>query len=88
VLRHVLKNALIPIVTLAGMQVPQILGGEVLIESVYNIPGMGRLAVDAVLSLDYALIQAIILLIAVMVVMANLVVDICYGWLDPRIRYT
>jgi len=87
VIRHVMKNGLIPIVTLAGMQVPNIIGGEVLIETVYNIPGMGRLAVDAVQSLDYSVVQGIILIIAIMVVTTNLVVDMAYGWLDPRIRY-
>jgi peptide/nickel transport system permease protein len=69
------------------MQVPQILGGQVLIETVFNINGMGRLAVEAVQSLDYSVVQGIILIIATMVVLANLVVDISYGWLDPRIRY-
>ena len=88
VMRHALKNGLIPIITLSGMQLSQILGGAVFIEQVFNIPGMGRLAVDALLSLDYAVVQAIALLTALMVVMANVVVDISYGWLDPRIRYT
>jgi peptide/nickel transport system permease protein len=88
VMKHALKNGLIPIVTLSGMQVSQILGGAVLIETVFNIPGMGRLAVDALLSLDYAVVQAIALFTAIMVVMANVIVDISYGWLDPRIRYT
>jgi len=87
VMRHALKNGLIPIVTLSGMQLSQILGGAVFIEQVFNIPGMGRLAVDALLSLDYAVVQAIALLTALMVVMANVIVDISYGWLDPRIRY-
>jgi peptide/nickel transport system permease protein len=88
VFRHVLKNGLIPIITLTGMQLSQIIGGAVLIETVFNIAGMGRLAVEAVQSLDYAVIQAIVLLISGMVVLINLVVDISYGWLDPRIRYT
>jgi peptide/nickel transport system permease protein len=88
VFRHVLKNGLIPIVTLSGMQVPQILGGQVLVETVFNINGMGRLAVESVFSLDYAVVQAIVLLTAILVVLANFVVDVSYGWLDPRIRYT
>jgi peptide/nickel transport system permease protein len=87
VFRHILKNGLIPVLTLAGMQLSNILGGEVLIETVFNIPGMGRLAVDAVMSLDYAVVEAVVLLISAMVVIVNLVVDISYGWLDPRIRY-
>ena len=88
VMRHALKNGLIPIITLSGMQLSQILGGAVFIETVFNIPGMGRLAVDALFSLDYAVVQAIALLTALMVVLANVIVDISYGWLDPRIRYT
>ena len=71
----------------SGMHVGSILGGAVLIETVFNIPGMGRLAVDAVKSLDYAVVQAVGLVTAIMIVIANLIVDISYGWLDPRIRY-
>ncbi|MGD1117900.1 MAG: ABC transporter permease [Dehalococcoidales bacterium] len=87
VMRHVLKNGLITITTLSGMQLSSIIGGTVLIETVFNIPGMGRLAVDAVRSLDYTVIQAVVLLIAIMVTSINFLVDISYGWLDPRIRY-
>jgi peptide/nickel transport system permease protein len=87
VTRHILKNGLIPIVTLSGMQLSQILGGAVLVETVFNIPGLGRLSVDALMSLDYAVVQAVALIMAVMVALANLIVDISYGWLDPRIRY-
>ncbi len=87
VLRHALKNGIIPVVTLAGMSIPLILGGQVLIETVFGIPGMGRLAVTALFSRDYAIVQGIVLVIAVFVVLSNLVVDISYGWLDPRIRY-
>ena len=87
VTRHILKNGLIPIVTLSGMQLSQILGGAVLVETVFNIPGLGRLSVDALMSLDYAVVQAVALIMAVMVALANLMVDISYGWLDPRIRY-
>jgi peptide/nickel transport system permease protein len=87
VLRHALKNGIIPVVTLAGMSIPLILGGEVLIETVFGIPGMGRLAVNALFSRDYAIVQGIVLVVAVLVVMCNLIVDISYAWLDPRIRY-
>jgi peptide/nickel transport system permease protein len=87
VLRHAMKNGLIPIITLMGTAISHILGGSVLIETVFNIPGMGRLAVSAVLSQDYAIVQAVVLLTGMMVVLFNLLVDICYGWLDPRIRY-
>jgi peptide/nickel transport system permease protein len=87
IMRHMLKNGLIPVVTLSGIGLSHILGGSVLIETVFNIPGMGRLGVEAIQSQDYAIIQAIILFTALMVVLVNLIVDITYGWLDPRIRY-
>ena len=87
VTRHALKNALIPVVTLIGLTLRNIIGGSVLIETVFNIPGMGRLAVDAVMSQDYAIVQGVTLLIATVVTLANLIVDLSYGWLDPRIRY-
>jgi peptide/nickel transport system permease protein len=87
VLRHALKNGIIPVVTLAGMSIPLIIGGQVLIETVFGIPGMGRLAVTALFSRDYAIVQGIVLVIAIFVVLSNLIVDISYGWLDPRIRY-
>lgn len=87
VMKHVLKNGLIPVVTLAGISLSLILGGSVLVETVFNIPGMGRLVVEAVQSQDYAIIQAIILITAAMIVAVNLLVDVSYGWLDPRVRY-
>jgi peptide/nickel transport system permease protein len=85
--RHTIKNALIPVVTVIGVQVAFIFGGSVLIESVFNINGIGRLATQAVQNQDYLVVQAITLIMAIMVVIANLIVDISYGWLDPRIRY-
>ena len=85
--RHTIKNALIPVVTVLGLQVAFIFGGSVLIETIFNIPGIGRLMTQAVLEQDFQVIQAGTLIIAVMVVVSNLVVDISYGWLDPRIRY-
>jgi len=87
IIRHALKNGLIPIVTMAGMGIGGIVGGAVLIEQVFNIPGMGRLAVEAIFAKDYAFVQGVTLLITVAVILANLLVDISYGWLDPRIRY-
>ena len=74
-------------ITLAGLGVASIIGGSVLVEQVFNIPGMGRLAVSAVMNKDYPTAQAIVLIIALAVVLSNLLVDISYGWLDPRIRY-
>jgi peptide/nickel transport system permease protein len=85
--RHVIKNALIPVITVIGVQVAFIFGGSVLIESVFNINGIGRLATQAVQNQDYQVVQAVTLIMAIMVVIANLIVDISYGWLDPRIRY-
>lgn len=84
---HALKNSLIPIVTLKGMHLRSIVGGSVLIETVFNIPGMGRLAVDGIFAQDYAIVQGVTLIVAIVVLMANLLVDLSYGWLDPRIRY-
>jgi peptide/nickel transport system permease protein len=87
IMKHALKNALIPVVTILGLQVASLFGGSVLVETVFNIPGMGRLLVRAVLDKDFVIVQACLLVIAVVVAVANLVVDISYSWLDPRIRY-
>jgi peptide/nickel transport system permease protein len=86
VMRHALKNGLIPIVTFSGLGLGGILGGSVLIESVFAIPGMGRLTVASVLNHDFAITQGVTLVIAAGVVLVNLLVDISYAWLDPRIR--
>ncbi len=87
VTRHVLKNSLIPIATLIGLQVSHIIAGSVLVETVFNIPGVGRMMVNALFSHDYPIVQGGAFLIASFVVVINLLVDISYGWLDPRIRY-
>jgi peptide/nickel transport system permease protein len=87
ILKHALRNAVVPIVTLVGMGVPLLLGGAVLIEQVFAIPGMGRLAIDAINRQDYPYVQAISLIMAATVVFANLAVDLAYGLIDPRIRY-
>ena len=87
IIRHALKNGLIPVITLLGAGLSLILGGSVLIETVFAIPGMGRLAITSVVNQDYPYIQAIILIIAATTLLANLLVDLAYGWLDPRIRY-
>ena len=85
--RHALKNALIPVVTIIGMQIPLIVGGLVIIERLFSIPGIGRLLLDAVRLRDYPVIQGINLFFAAAVLLSNLVVDMTYGWLDPRIHY-
>lgn len=87
IMKHVLKNGFIPLSTMIGMGIPAILGGAVIIEQVFNISGMGRLMVDAIFSLDYAVVQAIVLISAIMIVASNLLVDLSYGWLDPRVSY-
>lgn len=87
IIRHAVKNGLIPVLTLKGISVGYILGGSVLIETVFNVPGMGRLAVTSVINQDYPYVQAVTLLIAAIIVLANLLVDVAYGWFDPRIRY-
>jgi peptide/nickel transport system permease protein len=86
--RHVLKNGIIPVVTLLGLTISRVIGGSTLIETVFNIPGMGRLLVNALFNQDYPVAQGITLLFCVVVTVVNLVVDISYGWLDPRIRLT
>lgn len=85
--RHAMKNAMIPIVTVLGLQFGAMLGGAVITETVFSRPGIGRLVVSAVLWEDYALAQGAILLIAICFVLVNLMVDVSYAWLDPRIRY-
>ena len=85
--KHALKNALIPIVTLLGICVPQLFAGSVLVESVFNIPGMGRLLVNGVLDKDFIVVQAGVLIMAFVITIVNLLVDIIYGLLDPKIRY-
>lgn len=88
IVRHAMRNALIPVVTVVGLQLPILVGGTVIIEQVYSIPGMGRYYVTSVNSLDYPVIQAINLLVATVVVFTNIAVDITYSILDPRIRYS
>jgi peptide/nickel transport system permease protein len=86
-LRHVLRNAAVPIVTVIGLGIALLIGGVVVTESVYAIPGLGRLTVDAVLARDYPTVQAVILLFSAVYVLINLLVDLTYAFLDPRIRY-
>jgi peptide/nickel transport system permease protein len=88
VLRHMLKNSLIPIITLMGFAVGSIFGGSVLIETVFNIPGMGRLMVNSIFNQDYVVVQATTLIFGALVLVVNMIVDMSYGWLDPRIRYS
>lgn len=87
VLKHSLKNAIIPVVTVLGLQIAQIAGGSVIIESIFGLPGMGQFLVEAITQRDYPVIQGINLLIVVIIVATNLLVDLCYAMIDPRIRY-
>ena len=84
--RHVLKNGLIVVVTLLGIQVGQLLGGAVVVEEIFSIPGIGRMLLTAIVQRDYALVQGGVLVIAILFVVVNIVVDLLYGYLDPRIR--
>jgi peptide/nickel transport system permease protein len=84
---HALKNALIPVVTVLGLQIGTLVGGAVITEYIFALPGVGRLVVDAVFARDYPQVQGVVLLIALGFIATNLVVDIAYSWLDPRIRY-
>jgi peptide/nickel transport system permease protein len=85
--RHALKNALMPVITIIGSYVPNLLGGAVFIESIYSWPGMGRLFVDGVEARDYPLIMGLILVLAIVILLVNLLTDIAYALVDPRVRY-
>ena len=87
VLKHALRNALLPVVTIIGLELLTLFGGLVVIETVFTIPGIGRFLVDAITHRDYPSVQALVFVIALFVVTVNLLVDIIYGFLDPRIRY-
>src|SRR5207237_4077784 len=87
VIRHALKNALIPAVTMLGLQLGALLGGAVVTETIFSRPGVGRLAVDAILSRDFLLVQGTVLVAAVAYVLVNLLVDISYAAVAPRIHY-
>ncbi|HSW57738.1 MAG TPA: ABC transporter permease [Dehalococcoidales bacterium] len=88
IIRHALKNGLIPVLTLSAMGFSMIIGGSVVIETVFNIPGMGRLAVTAIINHDYPYVQGIVLIISTFVMFTNILVDLAYGWIDPRIRFS
>ena len=85
--KHALKNALIPVVTIVGGQLGTLLAGTVIVETIFALPGMGRLTVEAILFRDYPIVQTNVMLVAGTLVTLNLLVDLTYAWLDPRIRY-
>ena len=86
-LRHALKNALIPFVTIVGLEMGSLLGGLVVVEQIFSWPGIGWLMINSITQRDYAVVQGAVLFVAAGVVVINLVVDVLYGYLDPRIRY-
>jgi peptide/nickel transport system permease protein len=85
--RHALKNALIPVVTIIAVTMPRVIGGSTVVETVFAYPGMGRLLYTSVMGNDYVIAMTVVMILAVAVVFFNLLADIVYGWLDPRIRY-
>ena len=87
VMRHAIKNGLIPVVTLIGMQLPLLVGGSVIIENIFNLPGLGRLMVNALEERDYPMVSGVNLFFAISVVGGNLIIDLIYPHLDPRVRY-
>jgi len=87
VVKHALKNALIPVVTIIGIEIGQIAGGTVVFETIFGLPGMGRFLLDAINQRDYPVVQGVNLLLATIIVLVNLLVDMTYAYLDPRIRY-
>ena len=87
VVRHAVKNAIIPVITLVGMQLPILVGGSVIMENIFNLPGLGRLMLNALENRDYPVVSGINLLFGSVVVVGNLLIDLAYAFLDPRIRY-
>ena len=88
ILRHALKNALIPVITLIGLWIPILLGGTVIIEQIFVLPGMGLLILEAIATRDYPVVSGAVLFFGVGLVLINLMVDLTYGYLDPRVRYS
>ncbi|MDH3287324.1 MAG: ABC transporter permease [Betaproteobacteria bacterium] len=86
--RHALKNAMLPVITVVGLEFAFLMGGLVVTEQVFNLNGLGKLFVESVINNDYSLTQALVMLVVMVFIFVNFVVDICYAWLDPRIRYS
>jgi peptide/nickel transport system permease protein len=87
ILKHALKNAMLPIITFAGMQLGFLLGGSVIVETIFSWPGIGKLLVDSIYARDFSMVQGCVLIIGITFALTNLIVDIAYAFLDPRIRY-
>ena len=88
IMRHAVKNALIPVVTLIGLQLPILVGGAVIMENIFNLPGLGRLLVNALEERDYPVVSGVNLVFATVVIGVNLMIDLMYPYLDPRVRYS
>lgn len=88
VLRHALKNALIPVITVVGVQIGRLMGGTVVIETIFSVPGMGKLAVSSIFFRDFPVVQAVVLILGTAVLFSNLIADLLYGVVDPRVRYS
>jgi peptide/nickel transport system permease protein len=86
--RHALKNAMLPVITVIGIEFAFLMGGLVVTEQVFNLNGLGKLFVGAVTNYDYSMTQSLVLLVAVIFVITNICIDVAYAWLDPRIRYS
>lgn len=86
--RHALKNAFIPVITIIGLQVGTAVGGTIILETIFNMPGIGRYFVGAIFQRDYPSVQGVVLVLAIIIVFVNLIVDVMYGVLDPRVRYS
>ena len=86
--KHALRNALLPVITIVGLQIGYLVGGAVVIENVFTLPGVGRLVVQAIEQRDYPLVQSVVFAVAALVILVNLLVDLSYAWVDPRIRYS
>ena len=86
-MRHVVRNALIPVVTLVALQMPVVFGGAIITEQIFRVPGIGSLLIDAILTNDTPVVMGVTFVFAALVIVFNLVADILYGWLDPRIAY-
>ena len=87
VMRHVLKNALIPVLTVIGLLLGSVVSGNIILETLYAIPGIGFYVISSIIQFDYPVVQGVVIVVAVTLVFVNLLVDVAYGWLDPRIRY-
>ena len=88
IVRHALKNAILPVVTIVGISYANLIGGTVIMENLWNLPGLGRSLIEAINFRDYPVVQALVMVFAVVILAANLLVDLLYAWLDPRVRYS